>query len=142
MLDGLWIASAAPAIDAALGSMGTAGPVAVLASARLARTLASHDRAVTLVAPRGRATGVAVLPALPAAPAFAAVIGLGAGSDADWMATLAAWAAATRDGGGLVLVDRGPAVELSRRALCAGLTALEQRVAGRWIVTSGLISRL
>jgi hypothetical protein len=142
MLDGLWIASAAPAIDAALGSMGTTGPVAVLASARLARTLASHDRAVTLVAPSGRATGVEVLAALPAAPAFAAVIGLGAGNDADWMATLAAWAAATLDGGGLVLVDRGPAVELSRRALCAGLTALEQRVAGRWIVTSGLISRL
>ena len=45
-------------------------------------------------------------------------------------------------GGGLVLVDRAAAVELSRRALCAGLTALEQRVAGRWTVTSGVVSRL
>lgn len=145
MLDGLWIASAAPAIDAALGSMGARGKIAVLGNARLARTLAARDRDVTLVAPAGRggraATGD-VLAELPGEPAFAAVVGIGAGAEADWAAALGRWAAATVDGGGLVMVDRGAAVELSRRALCAGLTALEQRVAGRWIVTSGLISRL
>jgi hypothetical protein len=67
---------------------------------------------------------------------------VGAGDRADWAPTLAAWAAAVIDGGGLVLVDRAAATELSRRALCAGLTALEQRVAGRWTVTSGVVSRL
>lgn len=145
MLDGLWIASAAPAIDAALGSMGAGGKVAVLGNARLARTLAARKRAVVLVAPPGkpgRPVAGETIEVLPEAPTFAAVIGVGAGGDAAWSATLARWAAATVDGGGLVMVDRGPAVELSRRALCAGLTALEQRVAGRWIVTSGLVSRL
>lgn len=142
MLDGLWIASAAPAIDAALGSMGTTGPIAVLGSARLARALAARARPVTLVGAAGRAPVPDAIAALPSAPRFGAVIGLGLGEDAGWRATIATWAAATIDGGGLVLVDRGPAVELSRRALCAGLTALEQRVAGRWIITSGLVSRL
>ena len=142
MLDGLWIASAAPAIDAALGSMAASGPIAVLANPRLARALAGRARPVTLVGGRGRATVPDTLDVLPAAPRFAAVVGVGVGDDPTWSATLAAWAAATVDGGGLVMVDRGAAVELSRRALCAGLTALEQRVAGRWIVTSGLVSRL
>jgi len=142
MLDGLWIASAAPAIDAALGSMGTTGPIAVLGSARLAKALTARDRKVTLVGASGRAPIAGALAALPVVPEFGAIIGLKVGEDDDWSATLASWALATVDGGGLVMVDRGPAVELSRRALCAGLTALEQRVAGRWIVTSGLVSRL
>jgi hypothetical protein len=42
----------------------------------------------------------------------------------------------------LVLVDRGRAAEASRRALCAGLTELEQRHAGRLVVTSGLVTHL
>lgn len=137
MLDALWIASAAPAIDAALGSMAAQGPFAVLAHPRLAKAMNARDRAVTLVGGK-----VGTIAALPGAPEFGAVIGVGVGEDAAWRETLQRWAQATRDGGGLVMVDRGPAVELSRRALCAGLTALEQRVSGRWIVTSGLISRL
>ncbi len=141
MLDGLWIASAAPAIDAALGSMGATGPIAIVGNPRLARALLARDRSVTLIGAAGR-VAIDALAVLPTAPRFAAVVGLGVGDDAGWSATLATWATATLDGGGLVMVDRGPAVELSRRALCAGLTALEQRVSGRWIVTSGLVSRL
>ncbi|MBK7076733.1 MAG: hypothetical protein IPH44_31015 [Myxococcales bacterium] len=131
MLDGLWIASAAPAVEAALAGL-PAGAVAVIANPRLARALISRGRAVTEVA-----ADAALAPAT-----FAAVVAVGAGDRADWAPTLAAWAGAVVDGGGLVLVDRAAAVELSRRALCAGLTALEQRVAGRWTVTSGVVSRL
>jgi hypothetical protein len=47
-----------------------------------------------------------------------------------------------RDGGAIVLVDRGRAPEASRRALCAGLSEIEQRHAGRVVVTSGLVSHL
>ena len=131
MLDGLWIASASPAVVAALAALPT-GPVAVIANPRLARALVARGRAVTEVA-----IDAALAPA-----SFAAVVAVGAGDRADWAPTLAAWAAAVLDGGGLVLVDRAAATELSRRALCAGLTALEQRVAGRWTVTSGVASRL
>ncbi|MBK7195548.1 MAG: hypothetical protein IPH80_23945 [Myxococcales bacterium] len=131
MLDGLWIASAAPAVEAALAGL-PAGAVAVIANPRLARALIARGRAVTEVA-----ADAALAPAT-----FAAVVAVGAGDRADWAPTLAAWAGAVVDGGGLVLVDRAAAVELSRRALCAGLTALEQRVAGRWTVTSGVVSRL
>ena len=131
MLDGLWIASAAPAVEAALAGL-PAGAVAVIANPRLARALISRGRAVTEVA-----ADAALAPAT-----FAAVVAVGAGDRADWAPTLAAWAGAVVDGGGLVLVDRAAAVELSRRALCAGLNAPEQRVAGRWNVTTGVVSRL
>jgi len=47
-----------------------------------------------------------------------------------------------RDGGAIVLVDRGRAPDASRRALCGGLTELEQRRAGRVVVTSGLVTHL
>ena len=133
MLDGLWIATAAPAVEAALAAMAARGPIAVVDAPRLARALTARGRAVTALGADDVAAG---------APRFTTLIGVGAGARADWAALLAAWAAALTDGGGLILVDRGAAVELSRRALCAGLTALEQRVAGRWIVTSGLVSRL
>jgi hypothetical protein len=47
-----------------------------------------------------------------------------------------------RDGGVIVFVDKGDAVEASRRALCAGLVEIEQRTAGRTIVTSGRVAHL
>jgi hypothetical protein len=47
-----------------------------------------------------------------------------------------------RDGGAIVFVDRGHAQEASRRALCAGLSELEQRRAGRSVITSGLVTHL
>ena len=102
MLDGLWIASASPAVVAALAALPT-GPVAVIANPRLARALVARGRAVTEVA-----IDAALAPA-----SFAAVVAVGAGDRADWAPTLAAWAAAVFDGGGLVLVDRAAATELS-----------------------------
>jgi len=47
------------------------------------------------------------------------------------------WLRAVRPGGAVVLVGAPPAAEQSRRALCAGLVDLEQRRAGRLLVTSG-----
>lgn len=144
-----WLTSgAAPAIEAALASVVPArsGPVTVVADVRLARALARRGRAVTVTgaAPAAaRKLGDAVLlaDALPDRGA-GALVGCGAGLRDDWAELLATWSRAVVDGGALVLVDRAPALELSRRALCAGLTALEQRVAGRWLVTSGLVSDL
>ncbi len=142
------IAGAAPAIEAALGSIGPAqrGPIAVAGDARLARALTRPGRAVTLTgaAPRDvRKAGPDVTLADDLGErTFAVVVGCGSGDRADWEAVIATWARAVVDGGGLVLVDRIPAIELSRRALCLGLSALEQRVSGRWIVTSGLVSDL
>ena len=78
----------------------------------------------------------------PAGRSLAAVIAVGLGERDDWDPTLTTWSRWVVDGGVVVMIDRGPAIELSRRALCGGLTALEQRVAGRWIVTSGLVSDL
>jgi hypothetical protein len=40
----------------------------------------------------------------------------------------------------LIFVDRGHAPEASRRALCAGLTEIQQRHAGRVVITSGLVT--
>jgi len=142
------IAGAAPAIEAALGSIGPArgGAIAVAGDARLARALARGGRPVTLTAaaPRdARKAGPAVTLADNLGDrTFAVVVGCGAGERDDWEDVVGGWSRAVVDGGGLVLVDRIPAIELSRRALCLGLSALEQRVAGRWIVTSGLVSDL
>lgn len=148
MFDRWLVAGAAPAIDAALASIGPArdAAVAVLGDARLARALAARGRKVLLCGAEAKAVkkvpaGVTVVDKL-ADRGAAAVIALGAGERDDWEAAMAGWALAVVDGGGLVLVDRAPPMELSRRALCAGLSALEQRVAGRWIVTSGLVSEL
>jgi hypothetical protein len=148
MFDRWLVAGTAPVIESALASIGPArgAPIAVLGDARLARALASRGRAVTLAGADARATrklpaGVTVVDAVPDRSA-AAHVALGAGERDDWEAVIAEWSRAVVDGGGLVLVDRAPAMELSRRALCAGLSALEQRVAGRWIVTSGLVSDL
>lgn len=148
MFDRWLVAGAAPAIEAALASIAPArdGTIAVIGDARLARALASRGRAVALHLGGVAATSVKKLPAnvtitesLPDRGA-AAVIACGAGERDDWEQVLETWSRAVTDGGALVLVDRGPAIELSRRALCAGLTALEQRVSGRWLITSGLVS--
>jgi hypothetical protein len=151
MFDRWLVAGAAPAIEAALASIASARDqvVTVVADARLARALAARGRAVRLAGadPRavrklGRAAAqLDLVDELPPRGA-GAVIACGAGERDDWEAVLASWSGAVVDGGGLVLVDRAPAIELSRRALCAGLTALEQRVSGRWLVTSGLVSDL
>ena len=132
VLDALWIASAAPAVDAALTALARPGPIAVLTAPRLARALTHRGWTVTAVD----------ADQLSATASYAAVIGVGPGDRSAFASQLGAWSAATVDGGGVVLIDRGPATESSRRILCAGLTGLEQRLAGRWVVTSGVVSRL
>jgi hypothetical protein len=68
---------------------------------------------------------------------FAAVVAGGLARADDWQWRMNAWCRAVVPGGLIVMVDRGHATELSRRALCGGLTAVEQRTAGRMLVTSG-----
>lgn len=76
---------------------------------------------------------------------LAAVVGVGALAPENPEVVhrlLAEWVRAVRDGGAVVLVDRAARTLATRRALCAGLTEIEQRSAGRAIVTSGLVSHL
>ncbi|MBP8809500.1 MAG: hypothetical protein KBG48_27930 [Kofleriaceae bacterium] len=139
MLDALWIASAAPAVEAALARLTASGPIAVVAAPRLVRVLDGRGRAVVgFDGPSRRGPGQP----LPDVPTYAAVVGAAVGDAAAWSEALAAWVAATVDGGVVVTVDRAAPVEASRRILCAGLTDLEQRTAGRWLVTSGAVARV
>ena len=68
---------------------------------------------------------------------LAAVIGVDVTLDAAWERTLGEWTRVVRGDGAIVFVDRGRAPEASRRALCIGLAELEQRRAGRAVITSG-----
>lgn len=146
MLDGLFVTPAATAIAEALASAhATDGPIAVVGNAKLATALATQ-REVIPVALSARAAKK-----LPAARpdlstieprSLAAVIGIDVATTDDWPATLRSWSEVVRDGGAIVFVDRGHAAEASRRALCAGLSELEQRHAGRTVITSGLVTHL
>jgi hypothetical protein len=150
VLDGLFVTPAVTAITEALSSAGLAregspARIAVVGNAKLATALAaSHD-----VLPVGMSARAAKkLPrnvpdtAEIEAGSLAAVIGADVATDEAWAETLRAWTRVVRDGGAIVFVDRGHAAEASRRALCAGLTELEQRQAGRAVITSGLVTHL
>jgi hypothetical protein len=137
------------AIEEALAAAGiapTSGPLAVVDAPQAARLLSPRwplfavgpevrGRAARRFGGRAlRATGAA----LPLAPgALAALVGTGA-VDAE---AVTAWAQTVREGGLIVLVDRVAPEEHTRRALCAGLLDLEQRTAGRHVVTSGRVRR-
>jgi len=143
VLDGLFVTPAATAIGEALTSARADGKLAVVGDAKLASALAAHRDVlpVGLSARAAKKTPGAVpdLSAVEAA-SLAAVIGVDIVADDAWQATLATWTRVVRDGGAIVLVDRGHAEEASRRALCAGLTEIEQRRAGRAVITSGLVT--
>lgn len=145
MLDGLFVTPAVIAITDALASAKADGPIAVIGNAKLARALGG----TCVVTPVGLSARAAkkltnALPDLSTieAGSLAAVVGVDVASDDSWTETLRAWSRVVRDGGALVFVDRGRASEASRRALCAGLTELEQRHAGRSVITSGLVTHL
>ncbi len=149
MLDGLFVTPAVTAIIEALGTANAGGRLAVIGDAKLAAAL-GRSRDVIPVALSTR-TAKKLPNAVPSIDALAAAIGPGslAGivatnvtADDGWLATLRSYANLVRDGGALVFVDKGHAPEASRRALCAGLTELEQRHAGRTVVTSGLVTHL
>ncbi|MEO8550524.1 MAG: hypothetical protein ABI678_11145 [Kofleriaceae bacterium] len=125
MLDGLFVAPALAAVGEALRSAhAEEGTVAV--SPRASKKHAGALDDLSSIEPRS----------------LAAVIAVDVSLDETWQASLEAWSRVVRDGGAIVLLDRGHAPETSRRALCAGLTEVEQRRAGRTIVTSGLVSHL
>ena len=143
MLDGLFVTPAVSAIVEALGA--STGPIAVVGHAKLAAALAAtRDVVPVALSPRAAKKQPRAIAALTevAAGTFAAVIGVDLATRADWEPTLAGWTRAVRDGGTIVCVDHGHAADASRRALCGGLTELEQRHAGRSVVTSGLVSHL
>jgi hypothetical protein len=146
VLDGLFVTPAVTAIGEALASSRADGKLAVVGNAKLAAALVEAKRDVVPVAMSERAAkkltnALADLSSIEDR-ALAAVIGVDVSTDEGWETTLREWTRVVRDGGAIVFVDRGHAAEASRRALCAGLTEIEQRHAGRVVVTSGLVTHL
>jgi hypothetical protein len=148
VLDGLFVIPAATAVAEALASAGVPAEgarIAVVGNARLAAVLAEGRDVLPIGMP---ARAARKLPRhLPDTSSLepgslAAVVGVDVATDEAWADTLRAWVRVVRDGGAIVFVDRGHAQEASRRALCAGLCELEQRRAGRAVITSGLVTHL
>lgn len=147
MLDGLFVTPAVTAIVEALASAhAESGKLAVIGNAKLATALAATKREVMPIAMSARAAkkltnALADLSSVVDRE-LAGVVGVDVATDAGWEVTLREWMRVTRDGGAIVFVDRGHAPEASRRALCAGLTEIEQRHVGRTVITSGLVTHL
>ena len=146
MLDGLFVTPAVTAIGEALASAHAEdGKIAVVGNSKLARALAATRDVIAVALParaaKKAANALADLSTIGDGE-LAAVIGVDIATSTTWADQLASWTRVVRDGGAIVIVDRGHATEASRRALCAGLSELEQRHAGRTVVTSGLVSHL
>lgn len=148
MLDSLFVTPALEAVTEALTSARARGTLVVIGHAKLATALAEARKPDEVIpigmserAARRLTNALADLSPLESR-SLAGVIGVDIAVDDGWELTLRDWVRVTRDGGVLVFVDRGHAAEASRRALCTGLTEIEQRHAGRTIVTSGLVSHL
>jgi len=146
VLEGLFVTPAVTAIGEALASMRADGPLAVVGNAKLAAALREAKREVLPIAMSERAAkrltnALADLSSIEDR-SLAAVIGIDIATDDGWEITLREWTRVVRDGGAIMFLDRGHAAVASRRALCAGLTEIEQRHAGRTIVTSGLVTHL
>jgi hypothetical protein len=155
VLAGLFVTPAVTAIKDALTSAKIEGSLAVVGNAKLATAIgAAVSRGASPVGsidviPVGLSARAAKK--LPRAIAdlssvengsLAALIGVEIAADENWQATLRDWARVVRDGGVIIIVDRGHPHEASRRALCGGLSEIEQRHAGRAVITSGLVSHL
>jgi len=146
VLDGLFVAPAVSAVSEALGSARAEGKVAVIGNAKLATSLANAKREVLAIGMSARAAkkltnALADLSAIEDR-SLDGVVGVDVAIDDGWEITLAEWRRVVRDGGAIVFVDRGHGAEASRRALCSGLTEIEQRHVGRSVVTSGLVTHL
>ena len=146
MLDALFVTPAVSAIAEALDAKH--GKLAVIGNAKLASALADARKDSEIVAigmtPRAAKRLTNALADLSSIEdrSLTAVIGVDITVDDGWEITLREWTRVVGDGGVVVFVDRGHAAEASRRALCAGLTEIQQRHAGRTIVTSGLVTHL
>ncbi|HEY6040144.1 MAG TPA: hypothetical protein VIV58_37935 [Kofleriaceae bacterium] len=146
MLEGLFVTPAVTAIVEALASAHADGKLAVVGNAKLATALAEDKREVVPIGMSQRAAkkltnALADLSSIEDR-SLDAVVGVDVAVDDGWEITLREWTRVVRDGGAIVFVDRGHAPEASRRALCSGLTEIEQRHAGRVVVTSGLVTHL
>lgn len=145
MLDGLFVTPAATAISEALTSARADGTIVVIGHAKLAAALATGRDVIAVGlserAARKLRTHLADTSSIEPR-SVAAVIGPDIATHETWDTTLREWTRIVRDGGTVVLVDRGHAAEASRRALCGGLTDLQQRHTGRTILTSGLVTHL
>lgn len=141
----LFSGNAAQEVEAALAAAGIGGRVAVLGDPRLARHLADAGREVVCIGPgaralkRSRTAAVAALPgALPLVDgAVSALVARSQVPGESWEPLLSEWCRAVVPGGLVMVVERGAAAELSRRALCGGLSVIEQRTAGRTVITMG-----
>ena len=143
MLDGLFVTPAATAIGEALADV--QGKLAVIGNAKLATALrAKHEVLPIGLSPRAakRLTNALADLTSIADQNLAAVVGMDVAVDDGWELTMRDWTRVVRDGGVIVFVDRGRAAEASRRALCGGLTEIQQRHVGRAIVTSGIVTHL
>jgi len=146
VLDGLFVTPAVTAITEALAALHADGAIAVVGNAKLAVALGA-SREVIPVGLSPRAAGkklrdrtrelASLVPV-----SLAAVVGVDLATAERWEDALRGWSRVVRDGGAIVIVDRGHPFEASRRALCGGLTEIEQRRAGRSVITSGLVSHL
>lgn len=149
MLDALFATSAVGAIVEALSSVTAEGTLAVIGNAKLATALAAARKGTDVIpiglSPRAAkklTNALADLSSLDAR-SLAAVVGADIAVDDGWELTLRDWTRVVADGGAVIFVDRGNAAsEASRRALCAGLTEIQQRHVGRTIVTSGIVTHL
>lgn len=135
--------------DALRSATAGAGAIGVIQQVRLGRALSDRGHEVIQIVDgqKGRVRAgehrVQGRPeALPMGDGeLAAVVGLGMGQRNDWEAVLREWRRVVAQGGVVIAVDRAPPVELTRRLLCAGLTAIEQRRARGQTITSGRVLR-
>ncbi|HEX8106091.1 MAG TPA: hypothetical protein VF516_00120 [Kofleriaceae bacterium] len=143
---GLFVTPTVVAIGDALTSIASAGApgaIAVVGNARLAAALGATREVIPVgLSPRSakklRGTARELSAIEPAS--LAALVGVDLAVEIAWEEALRSWSRVVRDGGAIVFVDRGHAHEASRRALCGGLTEIEQRRAGRAVITSGVVS--
>jgi hypothetical protein len=143
VLDGLFVTPAVTAITEALAALHAEGAIAVVGSAKLAIALGAAREVIPVgLSPRAakKLRGAARELAALEAGSVAALIGVDLAIAAGWEDLLRDWSRVVKDGGAIVIIDRGHAHEASRRALCGGLTEIEQRRAGRSVITSGLVS--
>ena len=146
----LFVAQIAEVVASALRAAEIDGRVAVLDEPRLARAVRDRGRDVVVIGAklRGlkRTGGIRICgtgQALPLADeSVGALVTVGLGELEAWEAQLSRFIDAVTDGGLIVCVDRAVPHEMSRRALCGGLAEIEQRQAGRTIVTSGRVRKL
>jgi hypothetical protein len=134
-----------PVISGSSPSAGSPVVIAVIGNARLAVALGATREVIPVglsarAAKKLRGTARELSAIEPAS--LAAVVGVDLAVAPGWEEALRGWSRVVRDGGAIVFVDRGHAHEASRRALCGGLTEIEQRRAGRAVITSGVVSHL